>query len=435
MNINEIITLILNVGFSSLLSFVFYMTLSKDRNRIIVSLLSFTISFLLIGVALWLIPISALRMVVLYSALVVMSFVTVMKWYNRLIFAAVFFAISGVCEYVIASILSVIFHENISTLSSGNLFVMGMLLSKALIFAIIVVIRIGKHKPFSTKFHRRYIPLLFVPIATLSVFFIQFDFYSRTENKSLELSIPAAICYSLLLLSNVVVFNMVDSVQKSVEQETKLGLAGKLIEKQNESYKDLIEQSKEVLRIRHDQKNFLLGLTSDLDAEDYEGARRAVHDEYNKIEVLPLNFSIGNVFQLLVETKQSTIDDENISIDFDSQNLSAINIPAVDIAILLGNAIDNSIEAVKRIPTSEEKIIKVAAKVHNRQIIIVISNPIASKVDTTNFVSSKKVGNHGFGLISMNRIVEKYDGEILFESSDSEFIVRIILRNPVDQEH
>ncbi len=228
---------------------------------------------------------------------------------------------------------------------------------------------------------------------------------------------------------------MVDSVQKSVEQETRLELAGKLIEKQNENYKDLIEQSKEVLRIRHDQKNFLLGLTSYLDAGDYEGARGTVRDEYKKIEILPLNFNIGNVFQLLVETKQSTIIDENISIDFDSQNLSAINIPAVDIAILLGNAIDNSIEAVKRIPTREKKIIKIAAKVHNRQIIIVISNPIALKVDTTNLVSSKKVGNHGFGLISMNRIVEKYDGEILFESSDSEFIVRIVLRNPANQEH
>jgi len=119
----------------------------------------------------------------------------------------------------------------------------------------------------------------------------------------------------------------------------------------------------------------------------------------------------------------------NTKIDFTYTELRPIKILSTDLAIILGNALDNAIEACSKL-NNKEKIIQLFIQPQNETIIITVKNPVIEDIDTLNFTSTKPYSKwHGYGIISMKEIAAKYGGNIALTCTNHLFTVSAILNN------
>lgn len=62
------------------------------------------------------------------------------------------------------------------------------------------------------------------------------------------------------------------------------------------------------------------------------------------------------------------------------------------------------------------------------QILIIITNGVKKNKDVNN-LSSEKIGMHGYGIINMKSIAEKYGGTVTFDCENCVFTTFITLNN------
>ena len=103
----------------------------------------------------------------------------------------------------------------------------------------------------------------------------------------------------------------------------------------------------------------------------------------------------------------------------------------VDIYTLFGNALDNAIEASRRLSDPKQRVISASSRNQSGMLTIEIENYYEGLLRKENgkLVTSKSDSqNHGYGLNSMNRIVERYGGHMAIFSRDN--IFRLVMMFP-----
>ncbi len=102
-------------------------------------------------------------------------------------------------------------------------------------------------------------------------------------------------------------------------------------------------------------------------------------------------------------------------------------LPAFDINMILGNLLENAIEAARQ---SEEKMLEVLVSYKQGVMTIDIKNSFAGELrkDRNGFVTTKaEKERHGVGLNSVKQIVEKYKGLLKIVTQENLFCVNVIL--------
>ena len=119
-----------------------------------------------------------------------------------------------------------------------------------------------------------------------------------------------------------------------------------------------------------------------------------------------------------------------ITTQFDVTPLEGNVIPAMDICTIIGNALDNAIEACIKIQNPTDRYIYIKLHDCDNEVIISIKNSSseAPKRRAGSYVSTKKDGkNHGLGLKSIKRTVDKHKGDMLIKYENQEFNIVVSL--------
>lgn len=98
---------------------------------------------------------------------------------------------------------------------------------------------------------------------------------------------------------------------------------------------------------------------------------------------------------------------------------------------LLSNLLDNAIEALLKIDDISKRRMSLNIKKVRESCIIIVENYFDKKINIPSgslpkTSKEKHTSSHGFGLKSVSRIVDKYNGVLSIESLDNNFIVKII---------
>lgn len=96
---------------------------------------------------------------------------------------------------------------------------------------------------------------------------------------------------------------------------------------------------------------------------------------------------------------------------------------------LLGNAIDNAIEAVQKLP-ADQRVISFSLKHQGQLVHIHVENPYHGEVamrDGLPITTKEDEDYHGFGVLSMKTLAEQYDGGLSFRTEDGIFDLDIVL--------
>lgn len=310
-----------------------------------------------------------------------------------------------------------------------NLYV--LMLNTIAKFSYLVLIKvvglIGQRK--KGKFYASYYWWLVLAVPVYSVYMTHMNYEILIGRNSQE-SIPQMLVYIYMLLAiNILVFYLYDKLLELHEES----LSMEQIRIQNQCYTEYFEterQNNERLRQwKHDIKNYLLGIIAFLDEEKYGEARQKLADKADDIMSVDAVYYSGNAaVDSILNYKLQTAQKRQIKIEYTFRLPNQVKAEPDDLAVLLGNSIDNAIEAVSALE-EEKRVIRLSMNYDRGILIYKISNEY-QKVNKSGgrFLSTKGDSKeHGIGMRSMQRIAEKYGGSLKADTCGHIFALEIVL--------
>ena len=159
-----------------------------------------------------------------------------------------------------------------------------------------------------------------------------------------------------------------------------------------------------------------------------------------------LGFSLENIEQeticgnhllnALLSERKGYASDTGVILDIDiKEPLYLQNIEDIDLVTLLGNLLDNAIEAEALAKNREGILCSIGMARGERHIVILIENSYDKhRMNKENVIRyrEQKIGNkHGIGLKSIRKVIEKYGG--IMDAADKEGRYRVKVIIPVQE--
>lgn len=354
-----------------------------------------------------------------------------LKWYNT-IFVALFAVVLNVISEMLVGIgMMTIFSMSFDNTVTGAAYFIGLILSRFMAYIATYIIKISKHKMFHKDFRKKWLLIFILPVATILVCAVMFKYISYGQTEQNEFIV--FIILALLISSNVFIFYFIDDIYEAITNKEKLNLAQNLIKQQEKQYAELYSNSQEVRKLRHNHKNFLIGVLTEIEKGNFDNIKNTLNSELNILSTVPVSAAqTGNAtFDSLLNYKVAQAHQYGVKFEFEFQKMSKVNFSDIELAVLIGNAIDNAIEATAKVENIDDRVIEFIAKVNNSQLVINIINPTDKEVDIFNLSTDKKDAlNHGFGVLTMMQIAQKYDGDVIFNYENQKFETIIYLSLP-----
>ena len=170
-------------------------------------------------------------------------------------------------------------------------------------------------------------------------------------------------------------------------------------------------------------------------------AIRAVKDEKERetylekieksVQIYSAIVRTGNEILDTILTEKSLICENSgihISCVADGSLLAFMN--PVDLYTLFGNALDNAIEAVRKLESKEKRVIDIMLYERQSFLMLQIVNPMCGEVkfeDGLPLTTKAKNGYHGYGMKSMLHTIQKYEGHLTTEVKNGCFYFNVML--------
>lgn len=311
----------------------------------------------------------------------------------------------------------------------GALYITGIFISKFAILIIVFFVRLKKQSLLQ-RFRKKHFEILLFPLSTLVMILLQHIIFMSIPQQDILMPYVVLITYTLLTFANLIVFDFIDSLCINIIGESRIAAAEELIASQTCQYQALVDHNRDIARIQHDNKNFCLGIISEIKSGNTKTAvekLEAAYDLYSDEQAYG-----GNIIYALVNNKMRAMCSDNIDILCEVHELQNIKIATTDLAIIIGNALDNAIEECERTERTDKIQISLFVTLKNDSVVIRVKNPVSDNVDVSSLTTKKSDSDHhGFGIISMKQIALKYGGEVIFECEDQIFTVSVIMNNGI----
>lgn len=176
------------------------------------------------------------------------------------------------------------------------------------------------------------------------------------------------------------------------------------------------QDEKRIRKIKHDMKNHLLVIKELNDIDKVHEYVLGIDSHFDNIGIINQKLS-GNVYiDAILNSKKLQYPQVSINYDID---VSDMNIESIDLCTLLFNLIDNACSAANKMNGYVDLKMEYVAP----HLLIVIKN---SKEGDIDFVSKKGKG-HGYGMMIIHDIVDKYHGHIEYKILEKEVLMTIVL--------
>lgn len=223
-----------------------------------------------------------------------------------------------------------------------------------------------------------------------------------------EFNFSTIVIAVLLMLINFIVFFLYDQLLKMFNEKHN----AELINQINAEYKNQLEimyQSQNRIRfLKHDIRNHIYKMQNLLSENKLKELEEYFNEtqEYIKIQNLYVSSGNSDIDSLL---NYKLYQAENLGIKFETEVKlpDQININSFDLNIVIGNLLDNAIEALNK---TEDKKLKIIIKYNKGVINIKISNTFDGIVLNNLLTRKKSKENHGLGLLSIQNVLDKYNG-------------------------
>lgn len=225
----------------------------------------------------------------------------------------------------------------------------------------------------------------------------------------------------LILFLRYLVYGLVDKRTLRYQSD--------LLEKHCEEVQNMYRQTR---GWRHDYHNHIQTMKAYLSMGKTEELEEYLNKLDADLSTVDTVIKTGNVMvDAVLNSKISVAASKGIAVEAKAivpKDLDT-SITEVDVCLIVGNLIDNAIEACMKIEQESERFIRVYMDILKGQFYIYIMNAIGEnpKKAGGSYISTKNQEHHGFGLMRIDKVVDKYHGYLERQHEEGVFATEIML--------
>ena len=216
-------------------------------------------------------------------------------------------------------------------------------------------------------------------------------------------------------------------------QMQKLRLLHEQTQNQMELYQSMKKHYEQQRRFSHDYKNQLNCIQGMIESGQTKEALAYISGLTGNFRQNEMYVNTGHaVVNVMLNQKYQEAYDKEIVMTMVSGNLSELTISEEDIVTLLGNLLDNAIEACEKL--NENKVIQFKMVLEEEQLVLSIRNPVKNAVqikDNRIITSKQDKSQHGIGLLNVDSVIKKNNGTSVLKCESGWFTFAAMI--PLDE--
>lgn len=180
---------------------------------------------------------------------------------------------------------------------------------------------------------------------------------------------------------------------------------------------------------RHDFKNHLQTMQAYLEMEQFPLLAHYIYElaeDYNQID---LSLKTGNaMLDATLNSKLSILKTKEIRVDATASVPASIPVSDVDLSVMIGNLLDNAMEACMKLPPQERFVRVYITKAKENLYLYVMNSADGSyRKRFGSYLSTKTKRDHGYGLQRIDKVIRKYKGYCNRQDEGTVFATEILL--------
>lgn len=308
---------------------------------------------------------------------------------------------------------------------------LGSILSKLMVVFLLLVLKTFFRNEDIKNLPVRYnLILLLVPMGSM---YIMYNIFILSMDKGKSTYVEKSIVSLLIILGiNVMIFRLYLFLSREKELQRSNTVYVQQIELCNKHIEEKETAMLEFRKTRHDMKQHYIILMQMLNKHQYAAAvcylqNLILVEKTNSIEISKTE---NVVVDSLINAKYVLAIKQGIKFECDIHIPMQLPFKGADLSIVIGNVLDNALEASVLIE-KDQPFIRYYMKYEKPSLIITVINRYCGKIirsrDGKIMTNKTDPINHGFGLESVRKVVNKYNGTIMIEEKDDKFILKMVM--------
>lgn len=338
----------------------------------------------------------------------------------KLLYLTILFFTSSILSDLLCSSVLVLFMgisiQTISANITGTLIYYSVAKLTHLVLLLIINNCLNKNK--TSRSLLSLLPLILCHSASFLIIYVNYQFLLQGGNSQL-----IAFSTSALLYINIVLCFYIEFLRQHHDDHEKRIVAEQQLKITQRFYADMLQRQEETRSLWHDIKKYVLAietLIAENKTKDAKSQTKQIIDAYEQIRY---TVDSGNVIvDSILNHETIWAKQNNIRLHLDLWISSEFSVSATDLYVILGNTIDNAIEACTHLSDINQRTINIKLLQKEHILLYEVSNPYLPQKKS---FSQKRI--HGYGLANVEKCVEKNQGNMKINADGSLYTVTIML--------
>lgn len=342
------------------------------------------------------------------------------NWQKKLLFSLCQLVISGYLVTLVIALLRC-FDVNLRYIGINYYITLGGM--HLVFWLLILLLRKFSREDSTILPNTLLLVVLAIPISSLLVLVF---FIIRTNNNAtmlFSLELPLLCVFIFINIMTAFIYSQFCNL---LERSNEILLLNQQLKLSEQHFQDLTSVQEKVKCIRHDMKNhlqavLLMSQQTPLQTQDIQDYIVKLLSDVSKATK---TISTGNLgIDSILSIKSSEIKEKQIQLNSKIVIPAGLNITFDDSIIILGNILDNAIQACEKIPL-KSRWIRLEITYIQQSVFIRIANPLPPLSEKR---SIDNYDEHGLGLKNVESAVRKYHGITNIKRVDDLFEIAIVL--------
>lgn len=259
----------------------------------------------------------------------------------------------------------------------------------------------------------------------------------NNEMSSLEVALePANIIFMLIInLGALFIYHMVVQHIRTIHHNVELSQQNYQLTMKELQYTNLQDRITEARQAKHDIRHHISVMRNLLQKAEYDQLQNYLNSYQKSVpDDSTFTFCDNRTINILLMFFAQQAKNNRIDFVVNAAIPENIIIPATDISVLLGNLLENAMDACTSLP-EEKRYILIKMRSDSASLFFTIDNSydgISRRDKHGNYLTTKKTGS-GLGLVSVRNIVKQHGGRMTIQEQNNVFCVSIMLNIPPEQ--
>lgn len=239
----------------------------------------------------------------------------------------------------------------------------------------------------------------------------------------MKIIIIIALCFIGIIFISIMFFLLRRTLYNMIDRRIER-FQSELIEKQVREIQNMYRQ---VRGWRHDYRNHINNMKIQLSEGNYDKLSDYLNELADDLDTVDTVIKTGNVMaDAILNSKLNVAEKMNIKLNVKVNVPDKLPMSDVELCSMLGNILDNAVEACGTLP-EEERFMRVYIGKLKGQLYLSVQNSAGKVRKSKNTYLSTKDGEHGYGLFRIDRVAKKYGGYVNRQNEEGVFATEILV--------